>query len=461
MQLLLPLTPKGNSHLTNIQFTMHSSRTTKTFVPLLSLIFILHNTRGILACQTVKDLLKLQHNRFFLYIRRGMPGNVTRMFYKSYNIDLVDYVKSIAPSGKPMGEVCMDSERKQEFKNRYKPSDIHQAIKDMRKLDPFMFYLPKSRYKDSELTLRSPTKKAKMDRIWSSISTELKKTAHDIDTDKLSNLPGGLFFFYDPNKSARCLAKLKLVPENPTRHKNAVSVTNEVVGMVVRLHLLGVPNMYSMHILRHHTANVFSLIRCLRKNNAKLPLTRSYFRWYREQFKLFTRDLDLSTVPEIPPEVIEKRLASRIKILSHYQGWGKLKFFSFLGKKVYREHIRKRIFDPTILELIRQDIGFTSVHQGNTGISNSTEKKRFPVVARSGECESGYFPHHNPPTTVCCPELCRNADTLGVVDFTEATCCGVCNYSSCDDDNELLTRLTSIYLDEYGYSPETYVSIMI
>lgn len=451
------------------------------YLSLYSLVFFLLAPRDATACQTVKEILKKEHYRFFMYIRRGIPGSIVSTFYKAINLDIVNLVKDIAPKKHSMGTVCISSEQLDKLKERH---TLDEEVAAIYKLDPFMFFLPQENkipalsktlislavsnknrkkrsgitfYSDDQLALRSPMKKKRVEKIWLRIEEELKRPAKDVRIAKISILPGGLFFFYDPAKSGTCAAMRKLVP-NTAEELNAETVTTEVIAMVIRLKLLGVSDTLSLHILKHHVAFTFTLLRCMRRNNANLPISRAFFPIYKIMSKKFSEGKDRNSVPEIPAKVIQTRLSSQIKILSHYQSWGKLRFLSFRKGKIFREDIKDRIFDPAVLQLIREDIAISVLDPIMK--KNAHHPKRKPVAVRDGDddgCDEGYDPLYGK----CCPELCRNADILDIPDFDPYTCCEACSQDNCVVEHELINRLTTVPMDPFGLSPEMYVTIML
>lgn len=421
------------------------------------------------ACTTVKEILKVQHERYYMLSRRGAPGKMTTAYYQAYIHNLIQFVNDIAPGTPEMGKVCMGLKAQQQFASLYDEHAVNKMIQYMHSLDQHMFYLPKSEYDDSHLLPLNDFQSKQVKWMWRLVSNELNLPTSKVSIRTMAKVPGGLAFFFDPVGSTVC-DKFEAYVDGVLGTANALDVLYEVVALVIRLHLLGVPSRNSLQILRHHAAFTFNGIRCKRKHTFDLEMSRVFVPWYEEAFKTLTEGIDVSSVPQIPPSVIKTRLSKKIDVLAHYKGWGKLTYFRFneTTKRIQQTHIAERIFDPQVLKLIRNDVGIPKTSPGaidHNGSPPAQVSAIVPFVERTTKCQSGYFSFMNPPTVsnaVCCPVICRNAHLLETVkkDFTTSSCCrsvrnGVSLYSS------EFKQLSAVSIEPYGFRKSELIAIMV
>lgn len=404
-----------------------------------------------------------------MYSRRGAPGKMTTVYYKEYVYNLLQFVNDIAPRTPEVGNVCVGLKTQQRFAASYDEHAVDKMIEYMHSLDHHMFYLPESEYNNSNLLPLSDWQLKQVNRMWRLASKELSLPTSKVNIRAMTKVPGGMTFFFDPVGSTVC-DKFEAYVDGVLETANALDVLYEIVALVIRLHLLGVPNRNSLQILRHHAAFTFNGIRCKRKNTFDLEMSRVFVPWYEEAFKTLTEGVDVTSVPEIPPSAIRMHLNEKIDILAHYKGWGRLTYFRFneTTKRIQQTYISEIIFDPEVLKLIRNDVGVqrtSHIAMNHSGSPPAQASASIPFVERATACRSGYFSFVNPPTipnAVCCPVICRNAHLLKTAsrDFTTSSCCrsvsdGVSLFSSEFKD------LSAVSVEPYGFSNSELVPIML
>lgn len=405
------------------------------------------------ACPTtVYDLVYVQYRRYSMELRRGVSSHVATKFFQDYVYHLTLFVSGIQRYPSSFGATCLSIEQYEEFSSFYDLNKFDKHIFLLNHIESNVFYLPHKTqyygYSDKDLLPFSIWQENRMHSRWLQNRLELGKNPLDVRRIRI-RLRGGIDIFFDPFSERVCKNFQNYV--NPSDETiTADKLILEVTAIVIRLHLLGIPEDESLQLLRHASSFVFNGIRCRRRNNANLYVSRVFYPAYYQAFAQLTKDVDRDAVPPIPMYVIKRHVENEVKLLSFFRGWGRIDFFTFEGDKLVYRNIGNRIFLKKILDGIQSDMGTTARNFNNT-IEN---------VVRDDDCEDPYYWDDN--LKGCCGTICKNTKLLqsaGSLDRIE--CCKICNSISCRILESPLKELMTVCLEKYGYSEFRSISILI
>lgn len=415
------------------------------------------------TCTSVESMVEGQFRRHYMLTRRGAPGNMASAYFREYFFHLVGFARRHAHKEDRLGSVCLDYQQQKEFERVYDQEAIDKMIKWMYSLDPALFFLPRSMYSDEDLHPFSPALSRSISSHWKAVKYLLQKAASDVQRGTDLRVPGGVKFFFDPAHNEVC-ESLKRIDDGISKKIDAVKLSYEVIAIVIRLKLLGVPDKHSLQILKHHAAFTFNNIRCTRRNTIGLKVTGVYMPWYEEAFKKLTAHHNISAVPEISIRVIEDRFNRSITVLDHFKGWGQMQMIHFNEESmaIRKTHLSDFLFNSKVLEGFRENIRKTTGKRDNMRHRLRTGRMRvsnFHPISRPQSCKSGYFYYSD--TASCCPQICNSFHVLVTVSpkLTTPSCCrdsasGSLSYAS------RFKGVSQVPLHRYGYTPPAAIDVM-
>lgn len=347
----------------------------------------------------------------------------------------------------------MSNDQLVNFSAHYDKDKFDKHIFLLTLIEPNVFYLPHKNnshgYSDSEILPFPPNPADRINTQWQSIQYELQKQPFQFQRDQF-RIPASPYFFYDPF-SERVCENFNTYVQPAVENITADVLILEVTAIVIRLHLLGVPDDESLQLLRHASSFVFNGIRCKRKNHRKLYVSRVFYPAYYEAFQQLTMDVDREAVPPIPMHVMRAHVEQEVKILSYFRGWGRISFFGFEGDKMVYRNIGFRIFEKEILDSILYDMRIAARTSQNGSIA---------AVIRHNSCKDPYY--WNDKLNGCCGTICKNTKLLKTAgSLTVHECCKICNSKSCAIYGTPLEKLSRVVLEKYGYSSHRAINVLI
>lgn len=430
-----------------------------------ALLSLIHSSP--LPCTTVTAVV---HDHFLKFInlqRRGAPTTFLMPFFSSYITSLDHYVAGLYPYEKALGPVCLTNSELDNFKAFENASLVYGEIDKLHEVDPELFYLPPSMVSDSQLMSLTHDEQSLVDGVWDFTLEALENPPSSIVDLVRSVLPPGLKILYDPESQTVCerfLAFKQSIPENKLVTSNYFIA--DVVATVIRAHMLGVPDNYSLSILHHAVAFVFNGIRCERLQNEQLKVSLVYLSFYNEAFRIYTASKDLSEVPQIPVSLVQELLSDDIRILSSFHSWGRLEHIFYDGSVMKKVHISDKIFATEILSEITDSLSIPLPSPEASETSSTHGISLHPAYRSVYTCAEAYFAYPSTPATSmseCCADICLDPALYQSVGITSTSeCCGYCNEESCPlDSSNPLSQLAPIHLEPYGYVPPTTTPIDI
>lgn len=239
----------------------------------------------------------------------------------------------------------------------------------------------------------------------------------------------------------------------------ATSFLYDVVAIAIQLHLLDIEFDNYKQILKHNAAVIFNAIRCVRKQEDEVHITRVFMPWYRQVYQSFIRSIPedrINDIPEISSTIIQNRLGKQLQPFASFASTGSLHYWQYTSGTISRKSLEDIILDPEVIIQIEQDL---HLPQSRNFIIRQQEQKRqnMQLVRSSLKCAQGLRPFSSPPvvsSTICCPDLCNEAHLLRVgVSLTAEKCC--LEYHK-DPDALLkgpLRLIATVHVDAYGSSP--------
>lgn len=401
-------------------------------------------------------LLKNTYDSLVEEMRRGVPRSLVSQLFASVQKDVfVIYETSKATS---LAKLCVSEHRKNLLvDSNYSPIALQEAIDDVRVVSGGRKppYMPRRNYPSQSLSPLSEDVNNTVENDWI-LTNELLN-----EKDKLNE--GDLFIFPDSwdlmdntNRKESCLEFRRYSKEDRLTAKD---LTIQMIALVVRMKLNGVPEDKAIQMLYHHAAYTFDGMRCLRKEYDSLYIPLAFSGIYQKAATWVSKSYALTYGP-VAPRIIEDVYPEVIDAIAAYNSWGMRGVFSLMNDVIKYQSWKSVLFAEAKLEKVRGSLVREVVQNTNTSFGLNSWYRS------SDLCTSGYTWEDSPELSGmgierCCSDLCYDgALAQSTLELSIANCCEFCNQAYCDGDHQYFEAFL-IVVPAFGEMVSNSVAVVI
>lgn len=427
----------------------HEVRGAFLIFALLNLLLLSISTVTATTCQPFSHFLKGQFQHFIMYQRRGVSDNIVNYHYCNVVDALLHVVEQNYPKVVRLNAAWICQTDVNDLNSRINLNSIDAYINSVLLEDQHSFYLRSSHYTVSQLNLTLVQQRL-VNNIWKIVETEMARRPSNVQTSTLCSLPKAIRLFFDP-------MALRLREEFSRKFAAGGSIVlaeellYQTAASAARLKLINPNDDTHNLMLRHCIAYIFLAMRTMRLDGGELFVQNSYVAAYNALFKEATKQLNVSTVPSFPPDIVREHLGGMLQPLVEFDMGTKLALIANdeRGNKLLRS-VTNKILTPGRLSLMekasnrmltkhnslksdRADVSFASVYD-----------EIIPTTIKQSDCPDGFSTHPSSVNIECCADMCLVASETLLTDFSVEECCDNCNEISCDLDNDMVREAVNI-----------------
>lgn len=403
------------------------------------------------------DFLENTYNSIVEEMRRGVPRSLATALFahiQSYILELEQQSGSTT-----LADTCISSTIESTLIDVDKsPIALKKIMKDVKNVtggkNPS--YKPRNSFPASSLAPLTENAQNTLNNVWA-FTSELLNTGEQItyDTD-LGIFPNSWDLVDDSNKQEACSEFEKYSSEDSLTAKN---LTTQMIALVVRMRLNGVPEDEAIQMLYHHAAYTFDGMRCRRTEDDELYIPLAFSGIYQKAAALVSKGHAVSYGP-VAVEIIEEVYPELIQSIAAYNSWGAQGTFSFMNEAIEYRSWKSVLFDNANLERVRNTFAYVSDKNYNmTAKLNSWVRN--PELCTPGWTWEDSTRLSATGIERCCSELCYDgALAQSVLSFSIESCCEFCNQAYCDGNHEDFDDYVAI-VPEFGEMASTSTPIVL
>lgn len=396
-------------------------------------------------------------------MQRGAPSSIASAFFAEFKGQIGRWAIDNSPPDAILGQSCVpDSVTAPLFTADGRLVSFQNSI-DILKADGYPpSYLSRAEY--PTLPEIPDTIMTAVEVKWNLANIFLSEPPLAFYTNEHNSFPNIFALLYDPHRDHACYQFHRWGLANG-HSMNAEVLTTRMIGLVVRLHLLGVSEDASFQMLLHHSAYIFDGMRCCRQHYDQLSIPLAFSQAYSELAATLTKDLDTTAVPHIPDSVVKAHFLGLVNLIAYYRAWGTNGAFVVNNGVTGFKTWKQLIFAPWRLKKVRNEMSLNARQlvmwkQPIAAPSgNSTNRNQSPCL--SGWRWEDQATMSNTVEEKCCSELCYDGALVpSVLGYTIANCCNFCNQVSCFCDHEAFDHYVAV-VPAFGELATQSVPLMI